>query len=47
MRGAPTLSIGLHLLLAVGIFLAVALAGLALWREFGPSVALLSAFLLC
>ena len=41
------LSIRFHLLLAVGIFLPVALAGLALWREFGLSVALLSAFLFC
>lgn len=46
MRDARMLSIRFHLLLAMGVFLAVALAGLALWREFGLSVALLSAFLL-
>ncbi|SDL76466.1 hypothetical protein [Paracoccus chinensis] len=41
------LSIPFHLLLAMGVFLAVALAGLVLWYEFGLSVALLNAFLLC
>lgn len=36
-----------HLLLALGVFLPVAAAGFALWQEYGRSVALLSAFLLC